>query len=431
MLISNNIANNSLGVKNPYRDKRFPAQNSYTNQVSFGAVKTGGLKIGSAFLFLSMLMNGLPVNASSSNKPAQTVMSRDSDNVFTINLRDYSTTRAESRRYEVKTHLESIASKLYLFPKEKLPPKFQTGWDKNIRVLTSNAQHEIGVTTIDYSYLKSLAQLLAEPGRFNTIEEANNHLVHSGYKSVAEEFVKSQEEQKKLVENARKQSSENEPIEDFSKSRKIPEKDKKYLTTYYPFKTKGESLGIFNKKEHHKQRFVLALSCEEEKDNSGSYLYKKISNSFVDTIKKLYKIPENNIIRVTTTTPEDFINSLDLIARKIRIEKQNNAELVVLYTGDGLSVDPCLLKSYCEWVKYKQGAMNGSISMNNITGASLSETEMKAAFNKTLRGIKTIFIVNACDSASLIAEPVTKNPNSVARGIGHFFRNLFLHLKSL
>lgn len=431
MLISNNIANNSLGVKNPYRDKRFPAQNSYTNQVSFGTVKTGGLKIGSAFLFLSMLMNGLPLNASSSNKPAQTVMSRDSKEPIIINLRNYSTTRAESRHYEAKMRLESIASKLHLFPKEKLPPKFQTGWDKNIRVLTSNAQYEIGVTTIDYSYLKSLAQLLAEPGRFNTIEEANNHLVHSGYQSVAEEFVKSQEEQKELVENARKQSSENEPIEDFSKSRKIPEEDKKYLKTYYPFKTKGKSLGIFNKKEHHKQRFVLALSCEEEKDNSGSYLYKKISNSFVDTIKKIYKIPENNIISVTITKPEDFINSLNLIARKIRIGKLNNAELVVLYTGDGISVDPCLLKGVCEWVKYMQGAMNGSINMSNITGASMSEAEVKAAANKSLRGIRTIFIVHACDSGSLISEAVPKNPNSITREIGQFFRNLFLHLKSL
>lgn len=412
MLVSNNLVNSNIIPQNPYKGKFSPRLPQ--NQVSFGNTSLGTRKLSSVLLFLSMLANGGAANAASNDNSPQVIMPRDGHISINVEIPNTYTTKAERRNYAIKTNLETLASKLHLFPSDKLPPKLQSGWVENVRVLASNAQSETGVITVKYSYLRSLITTLVNNRRVRTIEEANDYLAHKGYKSVDEGAVKPQDQQKSLVQEARMQSSEEKVIDDFSKKEKIPNEDKKYLTTYHSFKSKGRALGIFNKNEKNKNRFVLALTCEEDPDNSGSYLYKKISNSFVAEVKKIYNIPDENILTVTTTSGDDFNNGISSIVRKIKnLENRDNVEFLLFYVGDGISVEPW------KGAKYRQGAMDGAISMSNIKNTSLSEDEIRTTFNKMLKGIKFLFVINACNSASFIAKTAPSKTKNAARKLSH------------
>lgn len=376
MLISTSLVSN-----NCYNKELKSAKDYNSNQVVFEGLRPGKRKIATFALLLSMLAGNLPANAAKKKLIPRSSTDRV---VITIKLPDYSTTRLGRIHYDIISGIKIAANKMHLYPDSKMPPKVQNGWSKNIRVLASNAQNEVGTLTLQHSYLKSLADEL-EKDNVYSIEQANDRLHRKGYKAVDSKFAYDA-----LGEENKVAKKEQERIN------AIVAAGKGYKT-YRSFETPGSKLGIFDKTVLNKNRYILALTSEDKVSNPDDFLFKRVSDEFVDRIQKLYNIPRENIIQITTKSPDDFKSGITSIASKIKQSKNpKNAELAAVYSGDGFSSESR------KGAKYIQGAMDGALSTSNVNQSGVSEDEVKNLFNNELKDIDTLFIDFSCNSGAFI-----------------------------
>lgn len=236
------------------------------------------------------------------------------------------------------------------------------GWEPNVRVLAATGQNNIGIGTKKSDYSMLLMDLLDK--KISTIEQANDSLIKSGYKINVSSNL----------------------LYDILFPVAVWELEHKNL---YPLETPGTHLGIFNKDEKNKDRFVIIF---RDKRYSTS---KEATSNFSKKIKQKYDIPDRNIISIVADSLSDFQKGIDSVTKKIdKLKDKSNAELLVLYNGHGY------LESLKDGDENFEGAMGGIFA----TKKEIKEKDIKALFKKKLEGIKTLFILDTCHSGAWIAE---------------------------
>lgn len=243
----------------------------------------------------------------------------------------------------------------------------ESGWEPNTRVLASVGQDVVGVATENDSYSLRLLQTLSQPG-INTLEQANASLMKTGYRVVP-------------------------------KLRILPEalyfpaeRVGKYLfddKRYFPTETNTAPLGIFNKVEKDKERFVIALYDGEDA------LYPKLTDSFCDGLKSTYDLKSENIQKIKLRRSEDIEEALDSVLSKVaKLKDRGSAELLMLYSGHGDIPD--MSKPKVEPEGAKEGIIRGVL-----------EYQVKEIFRQKLRGLqglRTLFINDSCHSGAWISQ---------------------------
>lgn len=247
------------------------------------------------------------------------------------------------------------------------------GWDANVRVLASNGQNILGASDSSSYYGKFLLENINKDS-VETIEDANKSLMKTGYRL-----------------NIKKS-----PFSSFINRFFINQK------TLFPLETPRTMLGIFDKKEQNKHRYVLILT------QKGEERHDIVGEDFAEKLKETYKINDENIVKIIGDSTQDIEKGIDSIRKKLdKNGKAKNAELLIFYNGHGFA------KAADEAAKKAEGDMEGLIfsklapnTKDSVTG--VSETEIKKIFHQKLKRIKTIFIINSCKAGAWIAETTPK-----------------------
>lgn len=252
-------------------------------------------------------------------------------------------------------------------------------WGKNVRVLASNGQYLKAHTIWTNSFSTQLINKLKNKN-IKTIEQANDTLAMKGYHT-----------------NTRK---------------------------YHSLETPGEKLNIFNKDEvdnnfikfnlgfedttKNKKRFLL--TCVQDAKDLGED-FKKTEDYFTKNFKDIYKIPEENIIRVSAKCKQDFVTGMDSMSNKIKLLKDSlNTELLVLFIGHSGAITTKIDADTA-----KEGSASGYIfpefdQDRNIKKA-LWENEIKGIFKQKFKECKALILFDSCFTGSFISQnikPTTK-----------------------
>ena len=220
------------------------------------------------------------------------------------------------------------------------------GWDKNIRVLASNGQNVRGIVGEKDSYLTFLTDELKKQN-INTVEQASGALSKNGYSILLKE--------------------------------------------YHPLETPDSKLNIFDKTRENKNRFILVFS--QDNCEGGVHLTKN-ADKFSNEMQKIYNISQKNVIRISAKSEEDFKKGLDSVANVIsKLKDKSKVELLISATGHGAATVPRV------GAEHSEGAMEGF-----LFNSTLNETAVKQLFEKKLKNIKTLFLINACQSGAWIAD---------------------------
>lgn len=246
-------------------------------------------------------------------------------------------------------------------------------WDNNLKVLASTGQRTIGISATGGtdSYLLALSNKISN-GEIKTLEQANDLLAKQGYKiPIPFEF-----QWKTIIPGF------------FIKQLYLQNKQ------FFPLETYGKELGVFNRDDKNKNRFILSLY------NSMENRFSKETNTFLEQMKDLYNIPKENIINLAVSSFDNFKDGVDSIVNKIeQLKNKNNVELLILYDGHG---DAEALKKGSENI---EGSMEGILQ----TESEIKESQIKRLFHEKLHGIKTLFIIDSCHSGAWIASNTQKN----------------------
>lgn len=236
-------------------------------------------------------------------------------------------------------------------------------WEPNVRVISSTGQNSLGLSGPGSSFSRHLTDLL-EQKKLQTVEQANDSLSKSGYRI------------KRPPPSLLDYLNFNFFIDrTFSNN------------TFYPLETPGQKLNIFNKEEKNKNRFILILP------QSGFERFEKESKDFSEKMKKIYDIPDANIVSAGIKTSDDLERGVDSITRQINaLKDKSNTELLVIYDGHGSSI------SLRDGARKSEGAMQGIIVEN------IKEPFVKKLFKEQLAGVKTLFVLDTCNSGAWIAE---------------------------
>lgn len=216
-------------------------------------------------------------------------------------------------------------------------------WDKNTMVLASQGQNVKSASSWNDPYSQQLINKLNNG--CNSLIQAENSLEKSGYSVLG--------------------------------------------MTKYPLGTNNKDFDIFNKNEINKNRYVLTISQDSWR---GGKTYKNEALNFATNIRKIYKIPQSNVMNVIMKDSTNFVKNISLMLKKInKLKNKDNVELLILYNGHGSS------ESIKVGSKNIEGAMDGIILDN------LKEKRVKEVFKK-LKNIKKIFIFDTCHAGSWIAQ---------------------------
>lgn len=214
-------------------------------------------------------------------------------------------------------------------------------WDKNTTVFASQGQNAIGVQPwVSTSYSQQLINKLNKD--CHSLTGAEDLLEKSGYPALG--------------------------------------------ITKYPLRTQND-INIFNKNEKNKNRFVLTIAQDTL---DGGWSFKKNCKNFSENIRKIYKIPKNNIMNVIMKDGTNFERNLDSMITKInKIKNKANVELLILYSGHGKAG---------AGDSHSEGALEGVILHD------LNETRIKKIFKKKLKDIKKIIVIEACNAGAFVAK---------------------------
>lgn len=253
-------------------------------------------------------------------------------------------------------------------------------WGPNIRVMASVGQNSFAASNGYTSYLKCLSESL-ESDKINTIEQAGDSLIKNGYR------LNTFNSHNKVLENLLRCA--------------IPATFLQYYAKFYPVTTPGNALGIFDKTDKDKDRFVLIFY------DSTVNCFVRQQDNFRKKIKDIYKLKDTNIVSIGLnphSNLNDFKNGIDSVSEKInRLANKKIAELLIVYEGHGNSK---ILKAGDE--KF-EGAKEGMILNSEVT-----ESGLRKIFNEKLKDIKTLFINTGCNSGAWITQetkPLIKSLN--------------------
>lgn len=256
--------------------------------------------------------------------------------------------------YEVITDEYKVKNEKLIDPK--------SGWEETTRVLASTGQNCLGRGTPNSSYTLKLANLI-EQDNFSSIESANKELEDEGYRIL--------------------------------------------YSRYNSLATESKPLGIFNKSDSLKNRFLLVIS--QDSCNSAD-IFQKHANIFFSKFKKLYNISSENSVRIIAKSNKDFVVGLDSISHKIaRLKDKSNVELLIEYMGHGHHIDSNDSLSLIEGAN--EGAILPIASPDKKVKSLIKmfkETELKLIFKENFKGIKTLFVIDACHSGAFISEANVK-----------------------
>lgn len=261
------------------------------------------------------------------------------------------------------------------------------GWNNNIRVLASNGQKRMAHTICINSFSAQLINKLKNKDIY-TIEQANDSLAKNGYYTLTKR--------------------------------------------YYSLETPGENLDVFNKKEVDKEfdfnlnflekpkpkkRFLLTC-FQNDNDKFYSNDFRKTEQYFTDNIEGIYKIPKENIIRISAKSKEDFLAGLDSMANKIRGMKDSlNTELLVLYVGHCGARD-----SKIEADTIKEGSSAGYIltefDKDRQIKKTLWESELQKILNEKFKNCRSLILFDTCFSGAFIAENTKNNVKKALKLLG-------------
>ena len=246
----------------------------------------------------------------------------------------------------------------------------RSGWDSNIKVFAATGQNRPGFNTGSASYSLKLCEELLKPD-IKTLEEANHSLMKNGYK---------------LNHPFGLQSLLSPAI--FIIESYLNNKDLTPLETY------GVNLGIFNKEDKNKERFILNFYDKSEKRFLSS------TDKFSKKMKQIYGLPSENIIKIPVDSLKNIEQGLDSFLSKInKLKSKGNVELLIVYNAHGLAES---LKKGAEKV---EGGMEGIMG----TTQKIEETQVKKLFHKKLQGIKTLFLLDTCHAGAWISENAKKS----------------------
>lgn len=260
------------------------------------------------------------------------------------------------------------------------------GWDNNIRVLAGTGQNTLGTVNEAGSKSYSLELIKKVPNEnINTIEKANDLLSKKGYDTgnlSLKEFISKYFKDFHLVDL--KLFLPNVLVTQIIANNR----------QMYSLETFGKKLEIFNTNKQNKNRYVLALYSDDDKK------FSKIANNFSTETKKIYKIPDENILILPISSFNEFKQGIDSITKKfLKLKNINEAELLILYSGHGDS------KSFKNCNESLEGSMEGIFQTKN----EINESQIKELFHEKLNGIKTLFIIDACHSGAWIAKETESN----------------------
>lgn len=259
------------------------------------------------------------------------------------------------------------------------------GWDNNVRVLAGTGQRVLGTVNEAGSKSYSLELMKKVPNEsINTIEKANDLLSKKGYDTgnlSLKEFI-------------------SKYFKDFHlRYLKLFRPDVLVTQIYannrqmYPLETFGKKLEIFDKTKPNKNRYVLALYAV------GDKTFLNIANNFSAETKKIYNVPNENILTLSINSFDGFKQGVESIIKKIsKLKNINEAELLILYSGHGYS------KVLIKGSEKVEGAMEGILQ----TEKKINESQVKELFHEKLKDIKTLFIIDACHSGAWIADNAKK-----------------------
>jgi len=243
----------------------------------------------------------------------------------------------------------------------------RSGWDSNIKVLAATGQNTLAVSTGSDTYSLKLVEALLKPDT-KTIEAANHSLIKSGY-SVNQPFG-----WRTLLTG---------PIDLYMNSK-----------VFNPLETYGVNLGIFNKQEKNKERFILTLYDKREERFLNS------TDKFSTKMKKIYGLPSGNIINIPVDSLKNIEQGLDSFLSQInQLKNKGNVELLIIYKAHGAA------ESLNKGAEKVEGAMEGIMQTNQ----EIKETQVKELFHKKLQGIKTFFLLDTCHAGAWISENAKKS----------------------
>lgn len=223
-------------------------------------------------------------------------------------------------------------------------------WGKNTRVLASAGQN-VKTMTSYYSYSRYLIDKLKQKD-VNTLEQANNILSKDGYI--------------------------------------IHDSEKNVFYEFWPLETFGPELNIFNKNDKGKERFVLIFSQDGD---DKSPVFNNLKNDFNNNLKEIYDITDDNIVKISAKNKLDFKRGISAIKNKLNnIKNKADVELLIVYFGHGVAGAKFLDTDKIE------GAMEGFILKD------LKEEEVKQIFKENFEDIKTLFMLQTCQSGAWIAD---------------------------
>ena len=246
-----------------------------------------------------------------------------------------------------------------------------SGWQPNLRVLSSVGQNVITYATDSVEYT---SRLLGQLDSFNisTLEEANESLSKNGYKAV------SSSKDKNIMSTIRGFVGGDLFSDEVALHK-----------TFHSLQSPGPQLGIFNKKEQNKDRFVVIFHQNDVP------LASSISAKFYSKIKKTYGLDSPNILYLGINSLDDFSKGIDSVSKKIdSLDDKSKAELLVFYSGHG---NADALNDSANGI---EGAMEGRLK----TQKNIKETQVKKLFGEKLKETKTLFIIDACHSGAWISE---------------------------
>lgn len=248
-----------------------------------------------------------------------------------------------------------------------------SGWETNTRVIAPVGQNILSYSAPEDSFSKKLLDLVGDK-KANTIEQATSYLSQNGY-----HFKPSWN-----------------PIEIFTLVSSIAVRNK----TFYPLQSPDSQLGIFNREDKGKDRFVLVFNAP------GEERFKTMSEDLATKMKEIYDIPDSNVVPLEISGPDDLKKGVEKMAEKINsLNDKSNAELLVFYHGHG---DSESLKNGDERI---EGAMEGVLGLPQ----KVKESYVKELFKEKFQGIKTLFVADTCHSGAWIAQTPQKAAQAFSR----------------
>lgn len=221
----------------------------------------------------------------------------------------------------------------------------KSNWGENVKVLAAAGQNTRAITDDDaFSYTVNLNKKLNQ-NNINTIEEANKALAEEGYGN--------------------------------------------FYKKYYSLSSPNSDLNIFNKNDKGKNRFVLALS---DGDMFADAKFRERSELSTDTYKKIFNIPDENVIQTSISgryAKKDFEDLVDEILNKIK--NKTNVEILIQYNGRGYAENG---------LEHVEGAKEGFLLNNANSAFDLRESEIKRIIKEKFKnGEKVIIIMDSTSGA--------------------------------